>query len=72
MTAPAPYGSPVADAFTPFIVAFLSAHSAAGKMERTKDTMNEWQQNNHRLFAIIRDNQAVGFMRIHKTSPIVY
>lgn len=66
-----PYNDSFKDILARFVVSFWKAHHSEVNMEQAKQTLNEWTENDHRLFVIMLDDCSVGFLRVHNSSPTV-
>lgn len=71
MIALKPYSSEYESALAGYVISFWKVHHSDVSLEEARQTLCEWTQNDHRLFAICLDDMAVGFIRTHNTSPMV-
>ena len=66
-----PYSADYESILAGFVVSFWNVHHSSVSIEDAKQTLRDWTENDHRLFAILLDSEAVGFIRTHNTSPTV-
>ena len=66
-----PYDESFADSLAPFVISFWNTHHSTFSLEQAKNTLKEWNQGEYHLFCIMYNNQPVGFLRTHNTSPTV-
>ena len=71
MIALKPYTSEYESTLAEYVIAFWDVHHSTVPLEEAKETLSDWTKGNHRLFAILRDQTIVGFIRTHNTSPTV-
>lgn len=55
----------------PFVVDFWDTHHSAVALDSARKALTEWAAGEYQLWAIVRDQQPVGFLRSHNSSPTV-
>ena len=66
-----PYSGEYEDILAGFVVSFWNVHHSDVSIDDARQNLREWTENDHRLFVILSDSEAVGFIRTHNTSPTV-
>lgn len=66
-----PYSPEYESILAEYVIAFWDVHHSSVSLQDAKETLVEWTQNDHKLFAILLDSAAVGFIRTHNTSKTV-
>ena len=55
----------------PFIIAFWQVHHAQTDENNARENISEWTQENHDLFVIMKDGEAVGFLHLNMRGSTV-
>ena len=66
-----PYNAAFSDELAAFVVSFWKVHHGDVTPEQARETLRDWTKDDHRLFAISKNEQIVGFLRAHNSSPTV-
>ena len=66
-----PYNDSFSDVLSAFVISFWKVHHSDVSPEQARQNLAEWTQNDHRLFVILKDEQPVGFLCTHNSSPTV-
>lgn len=66
-----PYDDSFAGELTGFVISFWKVHHSDVSPEQARETLRDWTKEDHRLFVIRRNDQTVGFLCTHNSSPSV-
>lgn len=66
-----PYTSEYESILAKYVISFWNVHHSNVSLQEAKESLSDWTKDDHKLFTILLDDTAVGFIRTHNTSKTV-